>query len=155
MAATAEIRPVTAGDEAEWRRLWTDYLAFYKTTKPEAVFSATFARILAGNANAAGAEYEPRGLIAAIDGRAVGIVNYLFQRTCWLVELQCYLQDLYADPAVRGTGLGRALIEAVYARADAAGSPSVYWMTQDFNETARRLYDRIGTKTPFIKYTRG
>lgn len=152
--AASVIRPVENRDESEWRRLWGDYLAFYKTTKPEAVYATTFARILAGNANAAGAEFEPRGLIAEIDGDAVGIVNYLFQRTCWLIEPQCYLQDLYADPSVRGTGVGRALIEAVYARAGAAGSPAVYWMTQDFNATARRLYDRIGVKSPFIKYTR-
>ena len=59
-----------------------------------------------------------------------------------------------ADPSVRGQGVGRALIEAVYAAADAAGCPSVYWMTQEFNAEARKLYDRIATLTPFIKYQR-
>ncbi|MEK1932119.1 MAG: GNAT family N-acetyltransferase, partial [Pararhizobium sp.] len=63
-----------------------------------------------------------------------------------------YLQDLYADPDVRGQGIGRALIEAVYARAETAGAPKVYWMTQEFNATARLLYDRIATKSPFIVY---
>jgi GNAT superfamily N-acetyltransferase len=66
----------------------------------------------------------------------------------------CYLQDLYADPAVRGTGIGRKLIEAVYAAADAAGAPAVYWLTQDDNATGRRLYDRVGQLTNFIKYQR-
>ena len=66
----------------------------------------------------------------------------------------CYLQDLYADPDVRGSGVGRALIEAVYAAADAANAPSVYWLTQDFNHQARKLYDRIGVLTPFIRYNR-
>ena len=64
------------------------------------------------------------------------------------------MQDLYVDPAARGTGAGRALIEAVYAAADANGTPSVYWMTQDFNTAARLLYDRIASLTPFIKYQR-
>ena len=50
--------------------------------------------------------------------------------------------------------MGRKLIEAVYAAADAEGAPGVYWLTQDFNKTARQLYDRIGTVTPFIKYAR-
>ena len=50
--------------------------------------------------------------------------------------------------------MGRALIEAVYQAADAAGAPGVYWLTQDFNTDARRLYDRIGVLTPFIKYSR-
>ena len=70
------------------------------------------------------------------------------------MENVCYLQDLYTDPSVRGTGAGRALIEGVYAAAEAAGAPTVYWLTQDFNATARRLYDRVATLTPFIKYNR-
>jgi GNAT superfamily N-acetyltransferase len=97
---------------------------------------------------------EFRGLIATLDGRPVGLVHYLFHRHGWKIENVCYLQDLYADPEVRGKGIGRALIEAVYAAADAEGCPSVYWLTQDFNETARRLYDRIGKLTPFVKYSR-
>ena len=60
----------------------------------------------------------------------------------WRVENVCYLQDLYVDPDVRGSGVGRALIEAVYAEADRRGTPAVYWLTQDFNQPARRLYDR-------------
>jgi GNAT superfamily N-acetyltransferase len=78
----------------------------------------------------------------------------MYHRHGWKVEPVCYLQDLYAAPDVRGTGLGRALIEAVYAQADSDGCPSVYWMTQEFNATARKLYDRIATLTPFIKYSR-
>jgi GNAT superfamily N-acetyltransferase len=62
----------------------------------------------------------------------------VFHRHAWKVENVCYLQDLYADPDVRGTGIGRALIEAVYAEADAPARPRVYWLTQDFNITARQ-----------------
>jgi Acetyltransferases len=145
------IRPLTATDEAEWRRLWTAYLEFYESSVSEEVYRTTFARLLAGNE---GADNEFRGLIAEVDGKPCGLVHYLFHRHCWRVENVCYLQDLYADPHVRGTGIGRALIEAVYAAADAAGCPTVYWLTQDFNATARKLYDRIGKVTPFIKYNR-
>ena len=53
-----------------------------------------------------------------------------------------------------GTGIGRALIEAVYDAADEAGHPNVYWQTQHFNETGRRLYDRVGELSPFIVYNR-
>ena len=70
------------------------------------------------------------------------------------LRIRVIFRDLYADPSVRGTGIGRKLIEAVYAAADADGCPSVYWMTQDFNAEARKLYDRIATLTPFIKYNR-
>ncbi|UIJ70541.1 GNAT family N-acetyltransferase [Aurantimonas sp. HBX-1] len=148
MSAGVVIRPLAATDEAEWRRLWTAYLDFYEASVPEEVYATSFARMLSDEPN------EFRGLIAEVDGRAVGLAHYLFHRHGWRIENVCYLQDLYADPDVRGTGVGRALIEAVYAAADEAGCPSVYWMTQDFNHTARQLYDRIGEKTPFIKYQR-
>ena len=84
----------------------------------------------------------------------MGLVHYIYHAHNWRVEDVCYLQDLYADPEVRGQGIGRALIEAVYRAADDNGTPAVYWLTQEFNHTARRLYDRIGTLTPFIKYQR-
>ncbi len=151
MTDTLEIRPLERGDEEEWRRLWTAYLEFYESSVPEEVYKSSFGRMLAGND---GAPNEFRCLIALLDGKPVGLVHYLFHRHGWKIENVCYLQDLYADPDVRGKGIGRALIEAVYAAADAEGCPTVYWLTQDFNETARRLYDRIGTATPFIKYSR-
>ncbi|WP_226625409.1 GNAT family N-acetyltransferase [Alloyangia pacifica] len=146
---TLTIRPLEAGDEAAWRDLWTGYLTFYETSVPEAVYASTFARLLGDDPR------DFRGLLALVDGAPVGMVHYLFHRHCWKIEDVCYLQDLYAAPEARGMGIGRALIEAVYAAADEAGAPGVYWMTQDFNTTARQLYDRIGTHTPFIKYQRG
>lgn len=142
------IRPLRPDDEADWRRLWAAYLAFYDTSVPEAVYASTFARLLGD---------DPRdfnGLIVTIDGQPMGLAHFLFHRHGWKIEDTCYLQDLFVDPQARGTGLGRALIEAVYAAADAAGAPSVYWLTQDFNLAARQLYDRVAKVTPFIRYNR-
>lgn len=113
---------------------------------PEAVYASTFARLLGD---------DPRDftcLVAEQDGKVIGLTHYLSHRHAWKVEEVIYLQDLYVDPEVRGTGAGRALIEAVYAVADAAGTPAVYWLTQDFNTQARQLYDRIAAVTPFIRY---
>ena len=143
-----EIRPLAASDEPEWRRLWTLYLEYYESSVEEAVYHTTFERLLSGEDN------EFCGLIALADGRAVGLTHYLFHRHCWRVENVCYLQDLVVDTDYRGQSIGRALIEAVYKAADAAGNPRVYWLTQDFNEAGRRLYDRVGELTPFIRYDR-
>ena len=145
---TLTIRPLRAGDEPDWRRLWAGYLAFYETTLPETVYATTFARLLDP------ARPHQNALVAEQGGRLVGLVHYIFHAHNWRVEDVCYLQDLYVDPETRGTGAGRALIEAVYAAADANGTPAVYWLTQDFNTTARQLYDRIAKVTPFIRYTR-
>lgn len=145
---TLNIRPLRPEDETEWRRLWNAYLAFYETGVSEAVYATTFARLLDP-----GRAFQ-NALVAELDGRLVGLVHYIFHAHNWRIEDVCYLQDLYVDPATRGTGAGRALIEAVYAAADRNGTPAVYWLTQDFNETARRLYDRIAKVTPFIRYSR-
>ncbi len=142
------IRPLEAKDETAWRALWTGYLEFYKSSVPEAVYASTFARLLGDDA------HDFHGMVAEQDGVVVGLVHYLFHRHCWRVENVCYLQDLYADPAVRGTGIGRKLIEAVYKAADQAGAPAVYWLTQEDNTTGRQLYDRVGQQTNFIKYQR-
>ena len=145
---SVEVRPLRADDKPEWARMWKAYLAFYNTERPQRIFDIYFDRLLGDN------PYDYHCLIAEVGGRAVGLTHYLFHRHGWSEENVCYLQDLYADPDVRGRGIGRALIEAVYAAADADGSPNVYWLTQEFNATARQLYDRIGVATPFIKYNR-
>lgn len=148
------IRPIEEADFDAWKVLWTGYLEYYESSVPDAVYQTTFARILKGNAGDTDAEYEPRGLFAIRDGQPVGLVHYMYHRHCWREENVCYLQDLFADPQQRKSGIGRALIEAVYQAADKDGYPIVYWMTQDFNVAGRQLYDRVGKLTPFIKYQR-
>lgn len=145
---TLTIRPLRASDENQWRTLWTGYLDYYETSVPEEVYQSTFARLLGDDPQ------DFTCLVAERDGDLLGLTHYLFHRHAWKIENVCYLQDLYASPEARGTGVGRKLIEAVYQAADQAGSPSVYWLTQDFNHTARKLYDRIGKLTPFIRYQR-
>ncbi|MCB5411432.1 GNAT family N-acetyltransferase [Pseudogemmobacter faecipullorum] len=142
------IRPLCPADEPVWRQLWTQYLEFYESSVPEQVYETTFKRLTDPEVKA------QFGLIAEAEGRAIGLVHGIFHPHNWRVEEVCYLQDLFVSPEARGTGAGRALIEAVYARADANGTPAVYWLTQEFNATARQLYDRIARVTPFIKYQR-
>jgi len=146
--APLTIRALAAEDKAQWQALWKGYLAFYDTTRPQTIYDLYFERLLGDDPQ------DFHGLVAEENGRLLGLTHYVFHRHGWSVENVCYLQDLYALPDARGRGVGRALIEAVYAAADAAGAPQVYWLTQDFNTEARQLYDRIGTVTPFIKYTR-
>lgn len=145
---TMAIRPLEEGDKPAWRALWTAYLDFYETSVTDEVYDTTFARLIDP------ANTRQHALLAVQGETPVGLVHYIYHPHNWRIEDVCYLQDLYADPSVRGTGVGRALIEAVYRAADANGTPSVYWMTQDFNAEARKLYDRIATLTPFIKYQR-
>lgn len=143
-----DIRPLVKSDQSDWRRLWTAYLEFYESSVAEDIYETTFQRLLSED------HPDQNGLIALSNGGPVGLVHYIYHPHNWRIEDVCYLQDLYADLEIRGQGVGRKLIEAVYAAADAKGCPSVYWLTQDFNAEARKLYDRIATLTPFIKYNR-
>jgi len=141
------IRPLTSSDRKRWGELWDGYLRFYRQHLPEEVTEATFRRLVDGRA-------QPHGLVAEHDGRLAGFVHYTFHPTTWSLKDSCYLEDLYVDPALRGGGVGRALIQAVYASADAAGAAAVYWMTQEFNSEARALYDTLARRTSFIRYER-
>ncbi|WP_210092476.1 GNAT family N-acetyltransferase [Ruegeria sp. HKCCSP346] len=148
VANALTIRTLRAEDKSQWADMWRDYLAFYETALPDDVYETTFSRLLGDDPQ------DFSCFVAEQNGALVGLTHYLFHRHAWKVEKVCYLQDLFAQPEARGAGVGRALIQAVYDEADRQGAPSVYWLTQDFNHTARKLYDRIGTLTPFIKYAR-
>jgi len=139
------IRPLKRADQDAWHGLWTAYLAFYGTSVQDAVYATTFDRLLGDDP----ADFQ--ALVAEQDETLVGLAHFLFHRHCWRVEDSCYLQDLYTLPQMRGQGVGGALIHAVY---DAAGDRPVYWLTQQGNTAARRLYDRVGVQTDFIKYQR-
>ncbi len=140
------IRSLEQSDHADWRRLWTAYLAFYETKLGEEVYEKTWQRLFHGG------EFEPKGFIALVDGKAVGLTHYLYHRSSWSLVNNCYLQDLFCAPEARGKGVGAALIEAVRQEAAKAGVANVYWMTHETNATARKLYDRVARRTGFIEY---
>jgi GNAT superfamily N-acetyltransferase len=148
LAQDVGIRPLRTGDRQDWAALWRAYLAFYGTERPESVFDTAFARYTDPDLR------DMLAWIAVRDGRGVGLAHVIVHAHGWQEAPVTYLQDLYTDPSMRGHGVGRALIEAVYADADRAGRGSVYWLTQTGNATARRLYDRIGVATDFMKYSR-
>ncbi len=140
------IRPLEQTDHDDWRRLWTDYLVFYEASVSEEVYAETWRRLFSDGA------FEPKGFLALIDGKAVGLVHYLFHRSTWALAGNCYLQDLFTAPEARGSGVGAALIEAVKKAAAEKGVTNVYWMTHETNATARKLYDRVARRTGFIEY---
>jgi RimJ/RimL family protein N-acetyltransferase len=140
------VRPLAASDEAAWRPLWQAYQQFYDTALSEAVFKTTWARLMDPD--------EPMFVLGAFDdgGTLLGIVHAIYHRSCWTEGPYCYLQDLFTAADARGRGAGGALIEAVCARARAAGACRVYWHTHETNTVARALYDRLAANAGFIQY---
>ncbi len=141
----ATLRPLTGADHGAWHALWRAYQVFYKADIAEAVSAVTWARLL----DAA----EPvHGALAWQDGAAAGLVHWLTHRSTWDSRDYCYLNDLFVDPSVRRGGIGRRLIEHVYADAATRGCGQVYWLTHQTNETAQRLYNTVAERTGFIHY---
>ncbi len=141
-----KIRDIEFLDRAQWAVLWRGYLEFYKVPDmaPE-ITERTWARFFD--------EAEPmHAMVAVEDGVLLGMVQFLFHRNTWFLDDVCYLQDLFTAEASRGKGVARALIEAVYAKAQARGARRVYWMTHESNATAQLLYDKVADKSGFIQY---
>jgi len=151
MPLAVTVRPVRPADFDQWLPLWEGYNAFYgragATALSPEITQTTWARFLD--------PHEPmHALVAEGDGRLIGLAHYLFHRSTILLAPTCYLQDLFTDAGQRRGGVGRALIEAVYQAARAAGSSRVYWHTHETNRTARRLYDQLAEDSGFVVYRR-
>ena len=137
------IRPITLSDKARWLELFKEYVIFYKSKVSDEQFELTWQRIHS--------DFNIYGLIAEKDGQIVGLAHYIFRPSTWDVEDFCYLEDLFVDPKVRSTGVGRALISELEKIAIAKGSKRLYWTTATDNEVARKLYDKVAI-TDFVQY---
>ena len=145
--AALAIRPIGSGDREAWLPLWRGYQAFYKVDLPAEVTDTTWTRL---NDPA-----EPvDGALAWRGAEAIGLVHHIRHRSAWTIGDYCYLQDLFVADGARGLGIGRRLIEHVYAAAQAAGCSRVHWLTHETNADAMQLYDRIAEKSGFVQYRR-
>ena len=149
LSTSAIIRSAVREDFSRWLPLWEGYNKFYgrsgTTALPADITQMTWARFFDA--------YEPvHALVADLNGQLTGLAHYLFHRSTTMLGPTCYLQDLFTDESSRGRGIGKALIHAVYDRAKSAGSTRVYWLTQETNATAIRLYDQVAERSGFIMY---
>lgn len=142
---TPSVRPRDRAGFTPWDRLFQGYIALYDTERAPDFRRAYSEPLLAGD------PHDYACLVALAGDRTVGLARDLFHAHGWHARPVCYLQDLYADPAHRGRGVGRTLVEAVYAQAGKKDASGVCRTTQHFNETACRLYDRVGRPTPVMK----
>jgi len=149
MFDTLVVRPAEPGDFASWKLLWDGYNAFYgrqgETALPDEVTRRTWSRFFDG--------YEPmHASVAEQAGQLLGLVHFILHRSTISIGPVCYLQDLFTLESARGKGVGRALIEEVYRRAEQAGCSRVYWHTHQTNAAAMVLYDKVAEHSGFVVY---
>jgi GNAT superfamily N-acetyltransferase len=85
-------------------------------------------------------------LIAELDGTPAGFAFYFFDYSTWLGAPGLYLEDLFVDPAFRGQGLGKALLERLAAIALERGCARMKWEVLDWNEPAIEFYRAMGAE---------
>jgi GNAT superfamily N-acetyltransferase len=140
-----EVRPLEADDYSSWRILWDQYLIFYETELSETQTLLTWRRLL-------DPAFPMFGLAAVLNETILGFGHYNFTLSSWELNPDCYLEDLFVDPASRSRGVGRSIIDAVADRGRQAGSERMHWLTQRGNSTARKLYDSYAEESGFVRY---
>ena len=142
---TLTIRAIEEKDKSQWLNLWAGYLEFYKSTISTEQTELTWKRLINN-------ELKMFGFVAENEEGVIGFTHCLFRPSTWTETDYCYLEDLFVDPLIRGKGVGRALIDKVVELAREKKSKRVYWTTQEFNKTARVLYDSITPVSEYVQY---
>jgi GNAT superfamily N-acetyltransferase len=143
------VRDLKREDRPGWENLWGGYLDFYEAQMEPVTIEVTWSRL--------NDPLEPMFCMVAEDETThelIGLVHVVIHRGTWAVGNLCYLEDLFTAPSARKQGVGRALIDAVYALADRFKCERTYWLTHESNETARKLYDQVAKNYGFIQYRR-
>ena len=142
-----DVRDMAETDRADWDRMWSGYCGHYGVALPAADNDELWRRLT-------GADGAMAALIA-VDAKAtkpVGFAHFILRPHTFSSRMVCYLEDLWVDPAMRGGGVGRRLIEALIARGRQRGWRRLYWHTEADNAVARTLYDRIVPVTDYVRY---
>jgi GNAT superfamily N-acetyltransferase len=141
------VRDLAETDLTAWRQLFRAYGDFYETAFDDAHLDHVGALLLQPGSGV-------DALVAEDDaGRIVGFAHHRSHPDTFSAGRDWFLDDLFVDPEVRGSGIGTALIEAVADRARAAGpGGTLRWITAASNERAQRVYDRVATRTSWVTY---
>ena len=143
---TVTIRPLRAEDRPEWDVLYKGYADFYKVEQTPEMRDVVFGWLM-------DPDHGSKGLVAVeSSGRLIGLTHYRPFASPLRAWTNCFLDDLFVDPAARGSGAADALIDGVAAVARENGWPVVRWITADDNYRGRGVYDKTATRTMWITY---
>ncbi|WP_295931175.1 GNAT family N-acetyltransferase [uncultured Xanthomonas sp.] len=138
--AALRIRPAVADDAALILRLIRD-LARYERAEDAVQTDEAGLR-----ASLFGADARAQALICEADGQPIGYAVYFYNYSTWLGRNGLYLEDLYVDPAHRGVGAGKALLQHLARQAVAEGCGRFEWSVLDWNQPAIDFYEAVGAR---------
>ena len=143
---TVLVRALAAGDRAAWERLYAGYADFYKVAQTAEMRASVWDWIH-------DSRRETEGLVAVDDaGNVIGIAHFRPYLRPLSASVGGFLDDLFVDPAARGSGAAQALIAGVKAIGRARGWTLIRWITAEGNARVRAVYDRLAQATPWVTY---
>ncbi|MEZ5777013.1 MAG: GNAT family N-acetyltransferase [Paracoccaceae bacterium] len=143
---SVKIRPVQAGDRAEWDVLYQGYAAFYKVEQSADMRDRVWSWLF-------DPAQQSEGIVAVgSDGKLLGLTHFRPFARPLSATVGGFLDDLFVSPAARGSGAADALIEGVKAEGVRRGWSVIRWITAEDNYRARGVYDRIATQTKWVTY---
>ncbi|WP_052462275.1 GNAT family N-acetyltransferase [Nigerium massiliense] len=143
MPGTLTFHDATDADRPAYNRLFRAYAALYGRDLTDDHLDWAWDSFTTG---------PNRCLIADLDGRTVGFVQYRLYR--WLLHgtTSVFADDMYVDPDARGNGIGRRLLEELARLCHRNGWEGVRWFATSGNEDGQRLYDRFGGRAHVVTY---
>ena len=139
------IRKPTEADRAAWEILYAGYAAFYRVAQTPEMRATVWGWI-----------HDPtqqtEALVAEMDGTLIGLAHFRPYSRPLSASTGGFLDDLFVDPAARGSGAAKALIDAVGDVGRARGWTVIRRITAEDNYRARGLYDRVAERTKWVTY---
>lgn len=142
---TPTVRPLAPTDETRWRVLFREYRTFYKLPESEDIVSRAWGWFM-------DPRHECKALVAEAHGEILGFAHHRRFSSPYTGTTGLFLDDLFTDPAARGRGVGRALIERLTEMAAAEGRAVVQWVTAEDNHRAQALYNTLAARTNWVTY---
>jgi Acetyltransferases len=152
------VRPAAPADMPVVGRLGALLVRLHHDFDPQRFIAAT-SRTEQGYGSFLGSQLEESSVVVLVAERNGTVLGYTYAG----VEGTDYmslrgpagvLYDIVVDPAERGRGVGRALLDATLAALEARGAPRVVLSTAERNEPAQRLFARAGFRRTMIEMTR-
>jgi GNAT superfamily N-acetyltransferase len=143
---TVKTRPLEATDRSAWETLFAGYAAYYKVEQTQEMRETVFGWLMDPTHSS--------NCIVAEDtsGTLIGITHYRPFASQLRASTNCFLDDLFVDPAARGSGAAQALIDAVKQVAQQNGWGVMRWITAENNYRARAVYDTLANRTAWVTY---
>jgi GNAT superfamily N-acetyltransferase len=140
-----EIRPIGAGDRAQWEELFLAYGVFYETAFTPEIIKGVWEWLM-------NPQHSVHGFVAEEQGTLLGFAHLREQADTFRAGPSWFLDDLFTGPEARGRGVGRQLIAALRSHGASHGGGDLRWITAADNNQAQHLYDSVATRTSWVMY---